>query len=222
MGDALHPHPLHVPEPRQRYHNLIRDVHEFFRKAIDRRPRHGCLRLPLLPLTIGHLFFLHEIDSPVVGPGANCLGDLLLAVLVCAQPHEEARRMLTRRGGHWRLSLLCYYWGWRCRHLDLPTEAAKFSEYLRDEQATPPLQPVPRSEARPIGAPWPWMLFEFVRWAYKLSAAEALNVTMREAAALWAIRADAEGRVTLATSTGGLASAIHSAWRASHPHPVQN
>lgn len=194
-------------------------MHEFFRKAINPRPEHTCLRLRLLPLTVGHLFLLSELDCAAPEGGQfEGMADLLLAALVCAQPHEKARRML----GHFRrLSLFAFYWGWRCRKMDIPTEVYKMRLYLRAEQAMPPLQPISKEEGHSINAPWPWVLFEMLCSTYRMSKAEALSVPVCTANALWVVKANMEGRLNLATAQTGMASLIHELWRAARS-PNQN
>jgi hypothetical protein len=188
-------------------------VHEFFRRAINPQPEHVCLRLRLLPLTLGHFFLLYELDCPAVEGKFEGMADLLLAALICAQPHEKARGMIKRL---WRVRWFGIYWGLHCRKLDVGIEAAKFRRYLIAEQTMAPVQPIPREECRPINAPWPWLLFEFLLSTYRMTTSEALNLPICTGNALWALRADADGRINLATAQSSVADLIHAAWRAAH------
>jgi hypothetical protein len=185
-------------------------VHESFRHAVNPKPRHACLRIPLKPLTLGHRFLLFELDSPVV-TGEPCgFGDILLAVIVCAQPHEKARRMIRK---NWWLRVFAWYWGVRCRGMDLKAEAEKFQVYLLDEQSLPPLAPPPKGQGRAIAAPWEWVLLDLLMSVYRMDKPRALNTPIREANALWAVHGDGEGKVELATAPGGIADIIKGIWK---------
>ena len=173
-------------------------MHEAFRNAVNPVPRHVCLRLPLKPLTIGHLFLLQELNSPVLSGSPCGFGDILTAVLVCAQPFDEARRMFKRN--IW-LSVFACYWGFRCRRQSLTDEWKKLFDYLRDEQERPPLSQLPCDQAKQLGAPWEWILLEFLRSTYRMTERQALTTPLRLANVLWATRMDTDGRVNLATAT---------------------
>lgn len=185
-------------------------MHESFRQAINPKPLHACLRIPLKPLTLGHKLFLYELESPVVVGGSCGFGDILLAVLVCAQPHDKARKMVLKS---WWLKIFAWYWGFRCAGLDLREEVDKFKAYLRFEQSAPPTAAPPKEQSRSIGSPWEWVLFEMLRSTYRLSESEAMHTPFRTANALWVVRGDQDGRITLATASDSVSSVIKSLWR---------
>lgn len=184
-------------------------MHESFLHAINPSPRHSCLRLPLRPLTLGHRFLLLELESPLLLGDPCGFGDILLAVLVCAQSHARARRMLRRN--RW-LSFFAWYWGIRCRRCVLKDEIAKFSAYLKDEQAAPPKADPPSGQGRSLGAPLDWLLYDFLL-RYGNGEEWVLNLPIRTANALWHAHYDFEGRIQLSTATGSVASVIKEIWR---------
>jgi hypothetical protein len=183
-------------------------VHEVFYNAINPQPRHACLRTRLQSLTLGHALYLHEANSPFVSGRPAEWGDLLLAVIICAcRTHTEARRVIKRP---WFLSLLSRYWGFRCSGMDLKPEFEKFHAYLADEQKRPPLNNPPTGQGRSVGAPWEWLLLEFL--TRRMSFSAALDTPMRVAACLWTVRADWDGKVNLATAGTGTENLIHHLW----------
>lgn len=149
-------------------------------------------------------------------------GDLIQAVLTCAQPWEEALKSTTGKAGlGWR------FWGWRwgrkCRNDAkaigddyLKIETTKFLEYWASEQQMPPTEIPKAGKSRQLNSPWPIVLYVMLRSEFGMTRKEALSVPVKEANAIWAVRRDEEGRISLATAQAGIASIIHRCWRESH------
>ena len=92
--------------------------------------KHKCLGVHLEPLTIGHLFALHEQRSPFVQPSDAGVtdGDLLEAVFLCSQPWERSRRDSRK----WWVRPLLTAWIYFTRKLDFDAEVKAFCSYLED------------------------------------------------------------------------------------------
>lgn len=190
-------------------------MHDTFLRALRPRPRHTCLRLPLKPLTIGHVFLLQEIQSPVIrSEFVLDFAAFTEAVFICAHWTAAEARRASRRS--WAGRLFGAYWGYRCRKLDFITESKKFGRYWSEENELPPRQPISTDERRPLGAPWEWILYEHMRSAYGAAHDQALDTPISLAGILWSVRADIEGKITLADAPSGIAAIIHAAWQASH------
>jgi hypothetical protein len=159
------------------------------------------LRLPLWPLTLGHVALLHEIESPVTEPGERIeFPDCLLAVLICSRPHQAARRLIQSKV---RLTVAGWRLGFRARGLKLKTEVPKFLEYLEDSYARPELVKPKGKESRTMGAPIEWLLLDALMGDYQMTLEAAYSVPIILAQCLWVTRGDRDQRLQLAGESGG-------------------
>jgi hypothetical protein len=186
-------------------------VHPVFTTALDRKPRFRCFGLPLLPLTLGHVFLLRELDSPFVThrESDDLFDDLLLAVFVCAQHHETARCELGKKR---RLSLFLAYWGWRCRKIDIVTQAKIFQAYLLHYRTCPNVSGV--SEFLPA-SPQEWRTLAMLTHHFGYSERAAMDCPIAFATAIWAADGDRCGTLTI-TDTPARLSAFDTAWNHQH------
>lgn len=122
-----------------------------FIEAAEPRP-HRVLGLELLPFSIGHFILLQKHESVFVSQSGGTIGieDLLLAVLICSQSYEDAKKSLTSRWLKWFVK----YWGWRSRKLNIFEEAKGLKEYMAELEKTPD---VVRSESKGDGGGMPWI-----------------------------------------------------------------
>jgi hypothetical protein len=181
-------------------------MHPVFRRALIPEPRFRCLRLPLQPLTLGHLFLLQALDSPLLNAGRDVeRGDLLLAVAICSRPHAKAQRLLLCG---WRTTLFLWWWGFRCRHVNIVNECAVFCTYLNEERAMPAT--VRGNSSRELLAPIEWRLYCELT-AAGMSREQVLDTPVIAAQCLWATRMEAEGKIQLVNE-----SVISRLWAKAH------
>lgn len=157
------------------------------------------LGLPLRPLTLGHLFLLHEHESAYVREAAPAADDLILSVLICAQPHRHAKRLLTLRPFRPFFWAFLKLWGFQSRRLNWIHEARKFQAYLEHHQTLPAIRRAPGvTEVRTLGAPEHWSLLTMLMIDFHMSEAEALDTPLLKAHLLWATQAEREGSIEFA------------------------
>ncbi len=153
----------------------------------------------LEPLTLDHWFLLHEVESKLLNLHKDVtLSDLRLAVYICSRPAARARRML--EGGFFCDLWLCVYWafwGMLVSHLKPRIESQIFGEYLRYNVERPATQKRAAEKTRAIPTPDPWRLYSMLRREFGLSAKKARKELLLEANILWAIDADATGKIEL-------------------------
>lgn len=83
--------------------------------------------LRLVPVTLGHLFLLHdcgveieEMDKPE---------PLMLAVFICSQRHGQSRRDM----GRFWFNFFLFLWGMKCRKMNLKMELSVFQKWFFDQ-----------------------------------------------------------------------------------------
>lgn len=161
-----------------------------------------CLRLPLLPYTIGHELLLLQQRNPFLIfsetefnqlsalEQCRALGD---AVLICCRDWEANKKP------HLWVGL----WAWTNRKANYPLEIAEFRNYLNAGRA---LLPVPEKEAdeiangenkdkgRELGAPFLAQLINFLSAGRSLRAASSIfDTSYATAAALYFTHLESEG-----------------------------
>ena len=170
-----------------------------FRHAIS-PPKRRCLGLTLQPLTLGHLFLLSEIESPLLlSSEPITIPDLALAAFVCAQRHTESRRDMRR----WWFPLFAALLGFIARRKDIQKEIDTFGEYIKQSTELPPTKRRVNSlvelEIEPPEAPIPhhWHMLSILMEVFHCTRAEALDFPMQEAELLWMAKLDREGQLNL-------------------------
>lgn len=146
------------------------------------------------PLQVGHLRFLHELDSPFVAGGSADLEDLILAAFVCAQSHTSARRSV----GKWWAVPLIRFWAWACVRTKViwTHEAARLRGYVADSFD---LSRVKRSggDGKEVSSPIHARLYNMLRGELDMTHTEAMNLTVKEAVDAWISLAEDKGAVEL-------------------------
>lgn len=136
------------------------------------------------PLTLGHILLLAEEGCPVVTGGDVLVGDVALAVFVCAYPHAVARRKL--RG--WGTSLLFRLWA---RFWKPGDDAKRFLEWFHGQLDLPPRWQS-QVQGRGLCAPW-WVNRVTLALNAGLLFTEAVDMPLRTANLLIASHLDATG-----------------------------
>jgi len=147
----------------------------------------------LRPLSLGHVFLLHELESPYVGyEGDKHISDALLLVFICSQDHISARAGLQ---SFW---LKCFFQIW-CGFLTqvaIVKGLVELEHYLADGLRSPETRR-PETGCTSLESPWPYRLLVLLMSELNMSRAEALGLPVSEAWNLWCSLAEAKGEVKL-------------------------
>lgn len=160
-----------------------------FKLAASKESRFRVLRMPLLPLTLGHLFILSDEECAYAVQEKPEFSDLLLACLVCSTPHSESERNLRARG----LKPTMRIWAWLARRCNLAVEFVKFQAFWDECHTMPGLTATGRDSREEVGSPLHWRLLAMLMADFHMPRAEALNITVREAICLSAVQAERTG-----------------------------
>ena len=162
--------------------------------------RHVVLGLELQPLTLGHVRLLASLDSALLTDRTPSIQDLITAVLVCAQPWEEAERDM---GKGWRFNLVMAFWGWKCRKIVrdgmLSHQSQLLDEYLSEALEVPAFTPKGDAKLVDREAPWFWRLLVLLMTQFGMSKRDALNMPVVEANLLWITKGEMEDTLRIAT-----------------------
>lgn len=162
--------------------------------------RAHCLGISLLPLTVGHLFLLRKYCPDILDQEEIDFGNLALAAFICAHPQSKAERFLCRRDGQPRklTGLIFRLWG-RLNRRDLLIERDRFDAY-RSESLEPPNYLRNLSEPlRSCQSPLELRLLVMLISDFRYSEAEALDMPIIKANALWATFGEMRGKIDFAT-----------------------
>ena len=155
------------------------------------------LKLPLLPLSIGHLELLEKSGNPFLDPDCPAhifiLPQLMEAALICSQTVGDAQRM----DYDILLGLKIKIWGWRIRKCDTVKEAQIFKEYIKEGTRDPITAP---GSGRTPGAPWYLRLKQFLRLRSGLSASQAVNYPYAKASWEYCAYFESEGQAQIRNS----------------------
>ena len=146
------------------------------------------LKLGMVNLQIGHLRFLHELESPFVTGEETTTEDLLLAVLVCSLDHASARKHI----GRWYMRPIVKLWGWRCaKSCNLIYEGGKFRKYLSDSMAARKVKKA--NGGKSLYSPLHQRLYLMLVEDLGHNPCEVWDFPVREAIDLWMARAEKAG-----------------------------
>lgn len=155
-------------------------------------------RQQLKPLTLGHLFLLEAIESPIIGSGQDnpTFADVGAAVFACAHDHEVSRRKFTS----WFFPIFVRIWALFASADWVTRDWPIFRDYLEDGLASPSLRPVKTDEGQTgvCRAPAPWIKLLFAMHILGMSRAEALACEVVELNVLYATWAEWNGRAEIA------------------------
>jgi len=186
----------------------------FFQRAAAYGP--GCcvadqpviLGWRLRPLSNGHSLLLHACASPFSCPDSPLeLRDFFTSIFICAHPWRQSERLLRSR---W-LPFYFRVWHFLQRRTALNPELRKFQAWWTEQNETPAFKLPERSgDARPSSAPRTFIRLAFLMGELHLPEAEALDMPVVRANALYATWLDWTGKAELLTHSPHLNSAF---WR---------
>ena len=162
------------------------------------RPEPVVYGLRLSRLTLGHVFLLFRLESPVFGfaeRNADHL-DILLAVFVCAQPWRKSEKALNK----WWLDWFMRFWAWRTSKLNQDLERARFAAWFESERKPiPARQPMVGSGSgfRTLSAPMPYRLLALMMHLFHMTEAQAMDLPLTHAECLFAAIAEWNGNLEL-------------------------
>ena len=158
----------------------------------------------LPPLTLGHLYLLENIRSPVVTGAEASPDDVLMAAWLCSHPHLAARQSLrsadvaaawVQWGRDWASTVDATLTGYAAA---VAAECARFRDYLAHWLRAPRRW---KSGEGAAGTKTPWMLFmvaELMRHL-NLPEAEVWAMPCAKAFAYYAATCEAQGDKDLMT-----------------------
>ncbi len=128
-------------------------IQEVFRQALfHSEPK--VLNRRLLPLSLGHLYYLQAANSPYFYGREKVFGDLILAVAICTRTWEQMECFVGASSGDDEFSA----WGHECQQLDIAAESAVLEKYIADSCVFPVrFQDVSKPSKRCLH-PWPLYL----------------------------------------------------------------
>ena len=156
------------------------------------------LGLRLVPLTIGHVYLLAELRSPIVTgeDGADPLGELGLACIACASDVITARQDIERLLGAqgWRARRASRKWATHCAKLDFPAEAEKFREWFTHQVDGPrQKRDMSKDGGNTLSAPWWFNLVANIGGEFGWAPDIIKALTVREAKQLLSARLESSG-----------------------------
>lgn len=151
-----------------------------FLQAAAPRP-HRVLGLDLQPLTIGHRFSLSRHGCAFIAGEQATIEDLMLSVFICSQPWQQAERSLKA----WWFRMFVWLWSQTLRKKLLPVEYNKFHAYLNEGHAC--ARVMSEGEPQESGSPFEWRLVVMLMHHFHVSFADALNMEIAKANALWVV-----------------------------------
>jgi len=153
------------------------------------------LRFDLQPLTLGHVFLLAEADSVFVSGKSteDPIGALALAVFVCSQSPESARRGMAA----WWAERFFRVWAWSCRNCDYESEAEKFTDWFQEQVAGPETDG--KGDGKKMGTPWHMNIFATLVGEVGVDVDAAKRMTVREARQLICALGEARGQCNVVT-----------------------
>jgi hypothetical protein len=174
------------------------------------------LGVQLRPFSLGHLLKLRKLGNAFAADDAAeaHLGDLLLAILVCAMPShpdplkDEFWAWLNRPVAKWRTwcpwlfhqftpaELFILKWGRRCRGVDLKERAELFQKYIQTHSEMPGYWNESKS-TRTSGAHWSHSVLATLVSRCGYTQEEAYNVPIIKALNDYFKWAETEGHLTL-------------------------
>lgn len=154
------------------------------------------LKLPLVPLQVGHLKLLRESESPFFSGEQATILDVLCAALICAMPQSECGNVFK-----WWFRPAIWFWSLCCRiKPDVWTiEAAKLRKHFNDALHLNRVKRAGQPDGKEVTSPLDRRLYQMLRAEINCSHDEALDYPVREAIDLWVTLAEQKGAVELWT-----------------------
>jgi len=156
-------------------------------------PRHRVLGIELEPLTLGHVFILHEIGNPLPSGEAPQLDDIGVAVAICSQPWQHSKLDVRR----WWFRFYVGHLGAKLAKLDVQKEAQAFWTYFSESLHRAFTKQSSDEKYEMLGTPWFWSLLAMLRSRFHMSEDEALSYPVVRARAICTALDEMEGRCRL-------------------------
>jgi hypothetical protein len=118
-------------------------------------PKWECFSRELKPLSLGHIFLLESINSPLIqSPEKSELADFLLAVWICSFSYNVAIEKVKAEN----IGEMIFDWGmeWGEKELEAITQIKIWNEYLKHYLTSPKRW---KTEKSGDSSSTPWMLF---------------------------------------------------------------
>lgn len=156
----------------------------FFNTAADNPPK--ILHLQMRPLTLGHVYLLHCVESPFVLLNKE-LGeqDLFLAALICSDDWRKGKGNIDARFFPSFLRL----WSWNTRRRDRVSHLARFDEYIATGMKSAE-QKISLESGEDLQSPWLWRLIAFLMCEAGMSFEASLDMKCWQANAIYVARAE--------------------------------
>ena len=160
------------------------------RAANPEPPR--CLGLRLRPYSLGHDIILTALDNALL-QGKRDINDLLIAVFICAQPHEAWSKWC---GSFW-LPVFLRVWGLFLRRCNWIESFAIFEDYLQQGRSCPEVNVPVRDQRNSPATPWQQRLKLFLVMKMGLTEADALARPLALSHEDWCAAGEMEGVLNL-------------------------
>jgi hypothetical protein len=164
-----------------------------FLQALRGTKRPRVFRLGLKPFTLGHLFLLHEIASPLVDPDESevTFADIGAAVFVCSQSPSDAKAGFLK----WWFTPFLWFWSRFATDRWFSEDLPAFRQYLNDSTDSPGIRPAIRDggSSRECMSPGPMVKLFFAMHILGLNRDEAMAMEVIEINALYATWAEWSG-----------------------------
>ena len=157
-------------------------------------------RHQLIPLTLGHLFLLEAIESPIIADrGEITLADIGAAVFICSHNHDKSAKKLNG----WFFPIYARIWARYARAEWMLVDWPIFREYLSDGLRSPMLRPARRDGATTAScsAPGPWVKLMFAMHVLHMTREQAMETEVAELNTLYATFAAWSGSGELGDSS---------------------
>lgn len=169
-----------------------------FRQPANSQPVVFGLRLK--PFSLGHVFLLESLGSPIFS-GKDCpieFADIASAVFACAHEHDEAQRNFRK----WWFPLFVRAWGWFAKPNWLRDDVQAFWKYLSDGMSSPPIQPARQADGKVCQTPGPWLKLFFAMHILNMTEADAMRMPVVQLNILYSTWSEWSGNGQLADSDG--------------------
>lgn len=158
-----------------------------------------CLGASLQPLTIGHLFLLRKFVPDILDQEEIDFGSLAVAAFICASPQSKVERWICRKDGKPRgLAVRVFkFWSW-FKTWDLLAERERFDTYRRESLEPPNYWRDITNPLKSCQSPLELRLLAMLMSEFQYTEADAMDMPITKANALWATLAEQRGKIDFA------------------------
>lgn len=119
---------------------------DYCKAARPEPPR--CIGIQLRPYSFGHHVSLRAYDSTFLTGRIPVFSDLILGVFICSQTWAGWQEWKSS----WKFPVFLKLWGWMAGKFDVPKEAERFAQYIKEGETCPEL--IIPDKARALTAAW--------------------------------------------------------------------